>query len=68
VGIAAAAMLHLAAAVSAFSGSNEIPSQQLRDTVLNDPPQANDGMMIVPQGPGLGVEVDRTKIERYQVA
>jgi L-alanine-DL-glutamate epimerase-like enolase superfamily enzyme len=68
VGIAAAAMLHLAAAVSAFSGSNEIPSQQLRDSVLNDPPQANDGMMIVPQGPGLGVEVDRTKIERYQVA
>jgi L-alanine-DL-glutamate epimerase-like enolase superfamily enzyme len=68
VGIAAAAMLHLAAAVSTFSGSNEIPSRQLRDSVLSDPPEATDGMMTVPQGPGLGVEVDRAKVERYQVA
>ncbi len=68
VGIAAAALLHLAAAGSTFSGSNEIPSQQLRDTVLSDPPEASDGMMTVPQGPGLGVEVDRAKVERYQIA
>jgi L-alanine-DL-glutamate epimerase-like enolase superfamily enzyme len=68
VGIAAAAMLHLAAAVSAFSGSNEIPSRQLHDTVLGDPLETIDGMMTVPQGPGLGVEVDRAKVEKYQVA
>jgi len=68
VGIAAAAMLHLATAVSAFSGSNEIAACQLRDTVLADPLETIDGMVTVPHGPGLGVEVDRAKVEKYQVA
>ena len=26
------------------------------------------GMITVPQAPGLGVEVDRAKVERYQVS
>ena len=68
VGIASAAMLHLAAAVSAFSSGNEIASRQLRDTVLAEPLEIVDGMMAVPQSPGLGVEVDRAKVEKYQVA
>jgi muconate cycloisomerase len=68
VGIATAAMLHLAAATAAFSTSNELVSRQLRDTVLTDCPEVIDGMIAVPQAPGLGVTVDRAKVERYQAA
>jgi muconate cycloisomerase len=66
VGIAAAAMLHLAAATAALSTSHEFASRRLRNTVLVDPPLIVDGMIAVPQSPGLGVTVDRVKIERYQ--
>jgi L-alanine-DL-glutamate epimerase-like enolase superfamily enzyme len=68
LGIAAAAMLHLAAAIPAFSTSNEIASRQLRDSVLTDSFEIADGMMAVPQSYGLGVEVDRMKLERYHPA
>ena len=68
VGIATAAMLHVAAATAAFSTSNELASRQLRDTVLTDPLPIHDGMIRVPQATGLGVTVDRAKVERYQTA
>jgi len=68
VGIATAAMLHLAAATAAFSTSNELASRQLRDTVLADAPEITDSMIAVPQAFGLGVTVDRAKVERYQAA
>jgi L-alanine-DL-glutamate epimerase-like enolase superfamily enzyme len=66
LGIAAAAMLHLAAAISAFSTANEIAARQLRDSVLTDSFEIADGMMLVPQSHGLGVEVDRVKVEQHQ--
>jgi L-alanine-DL-glutamate epimerase-like enolase superfamily enzyme len=66
LGIAAAAMLHLAAAISAFSSANEIATRQLRDSVLTDSFEIADGMMLVPQSHGLGVEVDRAKVEQHQ--
>lgn len=68
LGIATAAMLHLAAAIPAFSTANEIVSRQIRDSVLTDPLEVADGMMLVPQSHGLGVEVDRAKVERRQPA
>ena len=68
LGIAAAAMLHMAAAISAFSTANEILSRQFRDTVLTDAFEIADGMITVPQSHGLGIEVDRQKIERRQPA
>ena len=68
LGIATAAMLHLAAAIPAFSTGNEIAVGQLRDTVLADSFEIADGMMAVPESHGLGVEVDRVKLERHQPA
>lgn len=67
LGIGTAAMLQLAAATPAFSGANESAYHQLQDDVLAQPLEIVDGMMAVPQAPGLGVEVDRAKVERYQV-
>jgi L-alanine-DL-glutamate epimerase-like enolase superfamily enzyme len=67
VGIGAAAMLQLAASTPAFSNCNECACQQLQDDLLTKPLEILDGMIAVPQAPGLGVEVDRAKLERYQV-
>ncbi len=63
VGIATAAMLQLAAATPAYSGCNETAGHQVHDEVLAEPLECVDGMMAVPQGPGLGMEVDRTKLD-----
>ena len=68
VGIAAAAMLQLAASTPAFTGCNECADHQLEDDVLVRPLEIVDGMITAPRAPGLGVEVDRAKVERYQVA
>lgn len=67
LGIATAAMLQLAASAPTFSSSNECAYHQLQDDVLAEPLEIVDGMIGVPQAPGLGIEVDRAKVERYQV-
>ena len=67
LGVAAAALLHIAAATPILSGCNESAYHQLQDDILAEPLAIESGMMAVPQGPGLGVEVDRAKIERYGV-
>jgi len=67
LGIALAATLQLAAATPALSSCNECTHHQLQSDLLVEPLDIIDGMIAVPQGPGLGVEVDRAKIEQYQV-
>lgn len=67
LGIATAAALHLAAATPTLSGANESAYHQLQDDVLAEPLEMIGGMMTVPQGPGLGIEVDRAKVERYSI-
>jgi len=67
LGIATAAMLQLAASTPALAGCHECAYHQLQDDVLVSPLEIVDGMMAVPQAPGLGVEVDRAKVERCQV-
>jgi glucarate dehydratase len=65
LGIAAAAVLQLAAATPAFSGATESCYHELKDDLLAERLEIIDGMLTVPHGPGLGVEIDRAKIERY---
>jgi L-alanine-DL-glutamate epimerase-like enolase superfamily enzyme len=67
LGIGTAAMLHLAAATPALAGSNESAYHQLQDDLLTEPLEIVDAMIAVPQGPGLGVEVDRGKLEALQM-
>ena len=40
----------------------------LRDHVTKQRIEAVDGMLAIPQEPGLGVELDEEAIERYRVA
>lgn len=67
LGIATAAAAGLVAATPVLASCNESAYHQLRDDVLAEPLELADGMIALPQGPGLGVEVDRAKVERYQV-
>lgn len=38
-----------------------------KDDLLAEPMQFVDGAIVVPSGPGMGIEVDFTKIEKYRV-
>jgi L-alanine-DL-glutamate epimerase-like enolase superfamily enzyme len=64
-GIATAAMLHLAAAVPAVDWGVSLTSQYLADDVLKEPLRFAGGQAEVPAGPGLGVDIDETKVRRY---
>jgi muconate cycloisomerase len=65
-GIAAAAMLHLAAAVPAVDWGVSLTNQYLAVDVIRAPLAIADGHADVPTGPGLGVEVDEACVRRYQ--
>ncbi|MFZ5830425.1 MAG: mandelate racemase/muconate lactonizing enzyme family protein [Planctomycetota bacterium] len=67
VGIATAMKLQLAAATPALAGFCECAYHQLQDDILSVRLAMMDGMLLAPQGPGLGVTVDRARLERYAV-
>ncbi|MCA9100728.1 MAG: hypothetical protein KDA63_06250 [Planctomycetales bacterium] len=67
-GVGTAAMLHLAAALPIISAANETTYLAAADDWLSEPLTTADGVMNVPRGPGLGVEVDRDRLEAERVA
>ena len=66
-GLALAATLQLAAATPAFTSGHESSYPKLHDDILTEPLRVVEGMLSVPSGIGLGVEVDRDKLDWYQV-
>jgi len=79
-GVGNLANIHLAAAASAVTLSCVVPvstpaeaqSGQIggiyyKDDLLTKPMQLVDGAIEVPTGPGMGIDVDLAKIERYRV-
>jgi len=67
LGLKTAAIAHLAAATPNFSGPSDTCYHGLVDDVLAEPLVFNNGRIGVPTGPGLGVEVDEAKVEKYRV-
>jgi len=63
LGLATAAVVQLAASTPALSTACEFVSAVQPDRVVIHPLEAADGILAVPPGPGLGVEVDRGLIE-----
>lgn len=63
--IAAAAMLHIAAAIPSMDWGISISNQYLTDDLLATPLVFANGHAEVPSGPGLGVTVDEAKVRRY---
>ncbi|MBI2874292.1 MAG: mandelate racemase [Firmicutes bacterium] len=80
MGIGNAANLHLAASVPpaslpsvlpvsapAESAPTAIAGRYYLDDVVKQPFHYEDGCLGIPEGPGLGVEVDEAKLERYRL-
>jgi L-alanine-DL-glutamate epimerase-like enolase superfamily enzyme len=67
LGLKTAAITHIAASTPNFSGPNDTCYHGLTDDVLVEPLRFENGQIRVPLGPGLGVEVDEAKVERYRM-
>ncbi|GAB3741240.1 enolase C-terminal domain-like protein [Nocardiopsis nanhaiensis] len=71
LGISLAAMTHLAATVSSevYSNDTHYPWNEKHDILQGGPLQINEGILRVPEGPGLGVQLDEDLLgeahERY---
>lgn len=66
LGLKTAMITHIAASTPNFSGPNDTCYHGLIDDVLVEPLTFTNGRIRVPLGPGLGVEVDESKLERYR--
>jgi muconate cycloisomerase len=68
-GIAHAAGAQLMAALPEVDLGCEfyMANYYLTEDLLTDPFPVKDGQVHIPAGPGLGVEVDRAKLEKYRV-
>ena len=64
-----AASLHVNAALprSLFLEYNVSDNNMLRDIIINPVKMDGDGMMNVPQGAGLGIEIDEAAVRKYSV-
>lgn len=67
LGVASAALLHMAAAIPVFTSCNELPYHALSDDLLRESLSIADGMLSLPANPGLGVEIDRGKLEGFRI-
>lgn len=72
LGVASAAMAHLATATTGV-GAEEFPCDILgplayEEDLLVEPLEVRDGAVRAPDKPGLGVELDEAKLARYRVA
>lgn len=67
-GLKTAAMLHVCASTANFSLPSDCTYYGLEDDILVQPHRIEAGRMTIPQGPGLGVQVDPSKLRKYVTA
>jgi muconate cycloisomerase len=65
--ISSAAALHLACAVPKADWGVSLTHFYLAEDIVRRPLPLKDGLVALPQGPGLGVEVDERAVERFRV-
>jgi L-alanine-DL-glutamate epimerase-like enolase superfamily enzyme len=67
LGLKTAAMLHVVASGPNFTLANDCTYYGLEDDIITPLHRIERGFMAVPEGPGLGVEVDEAKVAKYRV-
>jgi glucarate dehydratase len=65
LGISTAAQIHLAAATPSMVHAPDSHYHHQVDDIITKPFKYEQGCFRVPDGPGLGVETDRDKLEKY---
>jgi muconate cycloisomerase len=69
LGVSEAAYTHVAAACKAMVLTSDICGETLRvDDLIREPLPIEDGHVAVPEGPGLGVELDEAAVARFRVS
>jgi L-alanine-DL-glutamate epimerase-like enolase superfamily enzyme len=66
IGCQIAAKLHLGASTKNVHPVIEFTEIMIHDTLLKEPPELKDGYLSIPAKPGLGLELDDRKIEKYR--
>lgn len=66
-GLKTAAMLHVCAATANFRMASDCTYYGLVEDILVEPHQIRQGRMRVPHRPGLGVDVDESRLRKYLV-
>jgi muconate cycloisomerase len=64
--VGSAAISHLAVSLPTLEWDASVTNQYLADDVVRNPIQVVNGHIVTPDGPGLGIEVDEDKIEKYK--
>jgi L-alanine-DL-glutamate epimerase-like enolase superfamily enzyme len=67
LGLKTAAMLHVVASSPGFTLANDCTYYGLEDDIIEPLHKIEGGFMPVPEGPGLGVNVDEKKVQKYRV-
>jgi L-alanine-DL-glutamate epimerase-like enolase superfamily enzyme len=62
-----AAMLHVGASCAAYSLANDTTYYGLVEDIITEPFHIEAGTIAVPTKPGLGIEVDLDKLQKYRV-
>jgi muconate cycloisomerase len=65
--LASAATIHLACAVPTIEWGVSLTHFYLAEDIARDPPALRDGLVSLPETPGLGVEVDEDALARLRV-
>jgi len=65
--IAAAGLVHLAAAMPSLEWGFSISNHYLIDDLVTTPLLPVNGTVSVPRGPGLGIDVDTGRIDKYRI-
>jgi muconate cycloisomerase len=69
LGVSEAAYTHVAAACRSMVLTSDICGETLRvDDLIREPLAIENGHVRVPEGPGLGVELDEDALDRYRIA
>lgn len=68
LGVRTAAILHAVSSIPGFSLPPDTTYYAWEDDIIERPLTISDGSIMVPDGPGLGVTVDESKINKYSIS
>lgn len=67
LGVKTAAMLHTVSSTDAFNLPSDSVYYAWEDHIIEDPFTIDDGELVVPDSPGLGVDVDRSRVDKLRL-